>query len=130
MTITINTVVTDAMRNVNMMAAGQNPSGEEAAEALRTLNDMMLSLPATGVHTGWTELDLTDDFPLEDRHIEGVKWMLSEALVPANGMSLTREQQGKATNGRLLLEADYKILERLRVDGALAAMPSQRLVGR
>lgn len=126
MTVTINTIVTDAMRRVNMVAAGQDPDAAEADEALRQLNDLMLSLPAKGVHTGWTELTLSDDFPLEDRHIDGVKWMLAEAIVPANGMSLTREQAQKAAQGWLLLEGDYKILETLRVDGGLASMPSQR----
>lgn len=126
MTITINTVVTDAMRRLNMMAAGQDPDAAEADEALRLLNDMMLSLPAKGVHAGWTELALSDDFPLEDKHINGVKWMLVKAITSVNGMSLSREQQENVTEGWLLLESDYKILETLRVDNGLSNMPSQR----
>jgi hypothetical protein len=129
MTITISTMVTNSMRRINMLAAGQDADAAEADEVLGILNDMMLALPAKGVHTGWTTLALTDNFPLEDRHIEGVTWMLSEAITGGSGMSLSAEQQKKANAGWLALEADYKILERLRVDTGLSGLPSQRLWG-
>lgn len=129
MTVTINTIVNDAMRRISVLPSGETATAEEADENLTILNDMMLALPAKGVHTGWITLTLTDDFPLEDRHIEGVKWMLAEAIAPNHGYALSGEQSRKAFMGWLSLEADYKILERLRVDPALGAMPSQRLWG-
>lgn len=126
---TLNDIITNAMRRIGVCPVGETPSAEEAAANLSVLNDMMLALPTKGVHTGWTALTLTNAFPLEDRHIEGVTWMLAEAIAPDYGHSLSAEQKKKAVNGWLALEADYKILERLRVDPLLVAMPSQRFWG-
>ncbi len=127
MTTTINDIVTGALRNLNVIAAGEDPEAAVADEALTALNDMMLALPAKGVHSGWTELTLSADFPLEDRHIEGVKWMLAGKIAPRHGVILNPEQVRDMKSGWLALEADYKMLETLRCDDGLLNMPSQRL---
>ncbi len=127
MTTTINDIVTGALRNLNVIAAGEDPEAAVADEALTALNDMMLALPAKGVHAGWTELTLSDDFPLEDRHIEGVKWMLAGTISTGHGVTLSSKQEAKVSAGWLTLEADYKMLETLRCDDGLLYMPSQRL---
>ena len=126
MTVTVETIVTGAMRNLNLLAAGQDADAAEAAEILTSLNDMMLAMPAKGIHTGWTTLTLTDNFPLEDRHIEGVKWVLAEKIAPTHGVKLSVEQLWLARDGRIALESDYKVHEDLRVDAGLQYMPSQR----
>jgi hypothetical protein len=114
------------MRNINLLPAGQEADAAEATEALRKLNDMMLALPAKGVHTGWTEKTIAENFPLEDRHIEGVKWMLTAKLAVTSSFVLSAEQRQSIAEGWAALRADYQMPEALRMDSGLQGMPSQR----
>lgn len=124
---TIQDIVTGALRNLGVIAATEDPEAAVAAKALTALNEMMLALPARGVHAGWSTLALTATFPLEDRHIRGVKWMLAGEICENHGIVLTTKQKGYVQEGLDLLAADYKISDDMRVDDGLRCMPSQRL---
>lgn len=124
---TVRDICTDAWRGATNMLSGDMPA-EEAARALRLLNNMMLALPADGVHTGWTDSDLNDDFPLEDQHREGVTAMLALEIITDNRGAPSDRQVAKAMEGKTRLIADYKNIEELRVDRALSIMPSQRMI--
>ena len=114
------------MRRLNLIGAGEDAADVEATEGLRALNDMMMALPGQGIHAGWVSQTLAGTFPLEDRHIEGVKWMLVKKLASTAGIVLSAEQRNNAEAGWLLLNADYRIIEPLRLDSGLQYLPSQR----
>lgn len=124
MMATIRDICTDAWRGATNTLNGDMPA-EEAARALRLLNNMMHGLTADGLYIGWTDAELNDDFPLEDQHREGVSAMLERRIVADNRGTLTESQIEAARRGETRLWADYKNVEDLRVDEALAWMPSQ-----
>ena len=125
MTLTVRTIVTDALRDAGLVDINRTPDSVEADSALSMLNRMALAWPAQGIHTGWAEVTVDSDFPLEDMHREGVTAMLVEKLAAARG-GVTPDQKNAANRGYSLLAADFKVLEPLRVEPGLQGMPSQR----
>lgn len=125
---TVQDIVTRAMRGLNLIGADEDPDAGEAAKALGDLNDLALGWSADNIHTGWSEVELTDDFPLEEKHKEGVIYLLIEKIAGGRGQPLTSEQRKGAEKGLARLMADYKALETLRVDEGLQSMPSQRRI--
>ena len=59
-------VVTDALREINVLDADETASPEDASLALREMNRMMALLAGDGVDLGFPPQDsLADDFPLD-----------------------------------------------------------------
>jgi hypothetical protein len=127
---TVRSVVIRALRELNQIGADEDPDAGEAAAALASLNAMALGWSADNIHTGWATVELSDDFPLEPRHEEGVAYLLAKRIAGARGQALTPEQREYAELGLNRLQADYKAVESLRVDAGLARMPSQRPMSR
>lgn len=125
---TVRTIVTRALRELNLIGADETPDAGEAAKALAALNAMALGWSADNIHTGWSEVTLSDDFPLDARHEEGAVFLLAKRIAGSRGQPLTPQQREYAELGLSRLMADYKTLETLRVDAGLATMPSQRLI--
>jgi len=123
---TVLTIVTRAMRELNLVGADETPDAGEAAKWLTTLNAMALGWSADNIHTGWATVTLSDDFPLEAKHEEGVVFMLAKRIAGSRSQALTLEQRDAAEQGRSRLSADFKAIEGLRVDDGLQWMPSQR----
>lgn len=128
MATTVRDIVTRAMRELNLLGAGEDADAAEAAKHLATLNAMALGWDADKVHAGWQTVELSDDFPLEARHEEGVTYLLVKRMAGARGVDLTREQREMADKGWARLCADYKARDTLRMDAGLG-MPSQRSGG-
>lgn len=118
-------IVTGALQNLNALGIGEDLDTAEAGAALTALNDMAAAWEAMGVFTGWSAIALTDDFPLEDRHVEGVKWMLAGRLAPVYGKALGQDARALIENGWSMLQNDYRKIEPLGVDRTLRNMPSQ-----
>lgn len=127
MTTTVLTIVTNALRTAGMIGAIDAADAAEADVALNQLNDMALAWPAQGIHTGWSEVALSTEFPLEEQHREGVTYLLADKIASSRGTALAPADQMRAERGYRLLAADYKNLETLRVDEGLQALPSQRV---
>jgi hypothetical protein len=125
---TVRTIVTRALRELNLIGADETPDAGEAAKALASLNAMALGWSADNIHTGWPTVTLSDEFPLDARHEEGVTYLLAKRIAGSRAQALTAEQRSMAELGLSRLMADYKVLETLRVDDGLSVMPSQRLV--
>lgn len=123
---TVLTIVTRAMRGLNLIGADETPDAGEAAKWLSDLNAMALGWSADNIHTGWATVTLSDDFPLDPKHEEGVTFMLMKRVAGSRGQALTAEQREGAEQGRSRLSADFKAIEGLRVDDGLQWMPSQR----
>jgi len=123
---TVQNIVSRAMRELNLISAEEEPDANEASKALSMLNAMALGWSADNIHTGWSTVALTDDFPLEAKHEEGVVALLAERIAGSRGQGLTLGQRALAETGMSRLMADYKEIEPLRADEGLQIMPSQR----
>lgn len=123
-------IITGAMRKLGVIPSGQAPSAEEADEALECLNDLCNSWTGKDVHTGFSTLEnVSDDFILDERHHGAVKAILAEALAPNYGATVSSELRKQSYQGWLMIKADYRPIQTLRVDTGLQAMPSQRRYG-
>lgn len=127
---TVRDIVTRAMREVNLIGADETPDSGEANKAVDQLNAMAMGWSADSINTGWSTVVLSDYFPLEPRHEEGVTFMLAKRLAGARGTALTPDQMRLAELGENRLASDYKAIEGLRVENGLAMMPSQRPLSR
>lgn len=126
---TVLDIVTRAHRVLNLTGANESPSSAAAAKALVLLNAMALGWEADNLHTGWATVALSDDFPLEAKHEEGVTYLLVRRIAGDRGMQVTPVQNATAETGFSRLVADYKSFEGLRVDPGLSRLPSQRRWG-
>jgi P22 tail accessory factor len=123
---TARDIIKSAMKKAGLLASQQDPTAAEAEDGLESLNDMGLSWSAQNVHTGWSQIGLDDDIILDDRHVEGLKFMLAERISTDYGAEPLRELSRRAGLGWQLICADYLSPENLRSDRALQFMPSQR----
>lgn len=123
---TVRAIVTRTMRELNLIGADEDPDAGEAAKVLAQLNMMALGWTADNIHTGWSTVALSDEFPLDAQHEEGVVYLLAKRVAGSRGQPLTLDQREGAERGLNRLMADYKAMETLRVDSGLQGMPSQR----
>jgi hypothetical protein len=59
----VSDLVTYAMRELGLLASGENPTGDELEDGIRCLNWMLKSWQARGV-TSWRDTDGSIDFPI------------------------------------------------------------------
>lgn len=126
---TMQDIVRGAAKRIGVIRGAEDMDSSDAGDFLEALNGMMAMWPAQGVDVLWSSaLALTDTFPLEAKHEEGVKAMLAvryaEQFGKAVGPILARDERA----GWNALFADYHLPDPMRVDQALANMPSQRRV--
>lgn len=75
-------LIKDALREIGVIDAYRDPHPEDAALALRKLNQLMYSLEADTVYLGYfSQTSVNDDLPLSDAD--------AAAIVPILAMSLT-----------------------------------------
>lgn len=126
---TMQDIVRGAAKRLGMVRGREDLDASDGADLNEALNDMMKGWEARGVNVLWSsELALTATFPLDAKHEEGVKAMLavrfSEDIGRPVGQILFRD----ARDAWNALYADYALPDKMRVDRALAVMPSQRRI--
>jgi hypothetical protein len=93
-------VITDALRDLNVIGEIESPSAEQGAHALRQLNDLLEAWTEDGIDLGYFEQSLTTaDCPIPKWSERGVKAKLSEALAPTYGVSIGPELARKIADG-------------------------------
>lgn len=85
-----------------------DPSAERIEDGLEALNEMMLAYPSMGIDVDWSTKTLGDNFPLDDRHIQGVKALLAKRLAADFGIyNIPKQLDVDAQKGDTALYADY-----------------------
>jgi len=122
---TINDICTGALQKLGVIAGNETPAENDAAYCRDELNDMMLAMPAHEIYLNWTALQLADTFPLEDKHIGGVKAMLAVRVSPGFGGDslLSSVTVRQANEGYVALFGDYHRPVELMVDEGLSDLP-------
>lgn len=122
-------IVASAALRLRLVGGGETLEAADAADMLQALNDMMGSWEGRGVVINWSgDLTLNDEFPIADKHIAGVKAMLARRFANESGKPVTPQLEKDAIDGWNAIAADYLLPDMLRVDRALAFMPSQRRI--
>lgn len=126
MTTTVQEIIRGALQLVGVLDVGEAIPPADAADGLIVFNDMVASWDAKGVHTGAPEVTLSDQSPLEDLHTKALKNLLAIELAGQYGKAIPPKVEHDAQQGWQGIEADFKVIETLRVDDAMLVMPSQR----
>lgn len=82
---TMRQTIYAALKRIQVTAAGEVPTSEEATDALERFNNMMHGLKIEGINLDWRTLTLDDDIPLLPEYIRGVEAMLALELAPEYG---------------------------------------------
>lgn len=122
---TAQDICTGALKLLGIIHANETPSTEDSGYCLDELNDMMKEMDGQQIYINWTTATLATTFPLEDKHIGGVKAMLAVRVSPAFGGDklLSSVAVQRANDGYSRLFGDYHRPDELTVDDALANPP-------
>ncbi len=124
---TVRDVVQGAYVRLGLLPLGQNLDPDRAAQGLEALNDMLASWAAHGLDIGFTSpLGLSEDFPLDARHVQGVKALLAVQLASNSGIEALPPVQNEAKRGWSAILAQYIPPPKAEQDRGLTCMPSQR----
>ena len=92
MTITNSQLITDALREINVINEVDTLSPEKGAECLRKLNQMMESFKESSVNLGYfKQTDTTADCPIPDWAELGITIALAVAVASKYGASVSAE---------------------------------------
>jgi hypothetical protein len=114
-------IVARALKRINVVAAGEDPSAGDAADGLAALNAMIAGWAADGIN-------VSPDVPLPSKHEEGVIALLAVRLAPDYGREPAALVYEAANEGMYRLEADYISAPLAQFDTALIDMPSRGLM--
>lgn len=122
---TVRDVITTALRDIDAIDLADAPEADEYAEAETILTRLFYSWAADGMTITQSDgttavtlpLDLNDDFPLADKHIEGVTAILAVRLARAYGAQVDPDLYRRSKRARQRLYADFattQVLEQER----------------
>lgn len=93
-------VISDALRDLNVISEVDTPSAEQGAHALRKLNELMETWTENDIALGYfKQTSTTDDCPIPDWAQKGVKAALSVDLAPTYGATISAELAKKYDDG-------------------------------
>lgn len=105
MTATYLDTIKSALRTAGVLAAGEAASNEDADLCLERLNDLLMALNIQGAFIVSSQGVNTTNLPVADELVEGVKFMLAEAIADDFGATLSRQAMRKAAEGRRRIQA-------------------------
>lgn len=104
---TMSDIVSGALKRLRVINPRKNPDGVTADEGLTALNDMMHSWKGLGIDSDHETLTLTDEFPLDDEHIQGVKALLAVRLAGDYGLDVNAGIVRDADMGWTAIQAEF-----------------------
>lgn len=102
-------LITDSLRLAGVIHEIQTPSNEDAQDALRRLNDMMLSWDRhNGIKLGfYPQTSLSSNIPVDDEYFEVVTLQLAKRIVQHWGGSLSPDVEVQAARSWRSLTAEF-----------------------
>lgn len=100
MSVTNLQVITDALRDINVIAETETPSAEQGSHALRKLNQMMEQWLIDGINLQYfAQTSTADNIPVPEYAEKGVTAALSIELAPTYGATVSVELAAKYDSG-------------------------------
>jgi len=118
--MTPQTLIKRAMRSLGVLHTGEEPSADEAADALQDLNEMLNQWRDEGIDLEFiTDLALTDTIPYPDDHMMAFRYNLAIRLAPEFGVEPNAFLMALAETSFARLQARYTKPALLKTDEAL-----------
>lgn len=93
-------VISDALRDLNVISEIDTPSAEQGAHGLRKLNEMMEAWTENGIELGYfAQTSATDNCPIPAWAVKGVKTALALEVAPTYGATISPELAKKYDDG-------------------------------
>ena len=106
---TCRDLVETAFQEIGVVATDEAMTADQASIGMKRLNMMMHALVLEGIDTGYTSLELADQFSLDARFEEGIVYMLAGRLAPGfsrPGFDDRRFKQGLANAFLIVPDAE------------------------
>lgn len=132
---TIRTIISDALRSLQIIPAGMNASGDDAVDCMRHFNDMVRGWKASGTDitiargdteslVPFTDLTLDSAWPYGDQFLGGVKALLAVYVAAEFGRIISQTLQNRADIGWNAIMANFQTAQDAEAPEPLLYMPS------
>ena len=120
-------IITDSLRLSGVIHEIETPSNEDAQDALRRLNDMMLTFEKNnGIKIGfYPQTSLSANIPIDDEYFETITLLLARRLAQHWGGTLSSDVMMQVNNNWRSLVAEF--LDPGEAD--LSHVPGKRIGG-
>jgi hypothetical protein len=125
--MTVNDLIRRAMRSLGVLHTKEDPTADEAADALATLNDMLNAWRLTGIDLEHLTMNLTDTLPYADEDASAIRYNLAVELSAEYGIDPPMVVVALARNTYIAIKAKYTNVATLAVDSALSPIWSTNL---
>jgi hypothetical protein len=123
---TMQHVVNRALKRLGLVPLGKAADFRELTTGNAALNDMLSSWESDfGPAYSHLDRDLSDAFPLDDEHIQGVSALLAERLLDEKGKEISDPIRRDARQGWLTLQSLYVEAPEAEYDRGLTTTPLQ-----
>lgn len=102
---TARDIITRALKRLRVLASGETPTSDEAADCLDALNDMLSAWAINGIDLAHLPLTLNDTLDVPDDHVEPITLNLARRAGGLFGASLSPDDAYLATEGEGMLRA-------------------------
>ncbi len=119
------TTIKGALRAIQVLESGEEPSASEGVDALQNLNEMMHGWRNRNVNVDHVTLTLTDELKIDERHHEGIRYLLAVRLAPEYEKAVSVEVATLAESGWRGIQSHFTVPNDLKPEG-LESMPSRR----
>lgn len=123
---TTRDVIYRAMKEIRIIAPGEEPQASDVQDALQKLNSIMHGLANDGLTYTHTDLVLNDAFPFADSLIDPAVMWLAANIAGIFGQELTQKQYMDSKDGEEAVFAAYYTVPASSFDAALYRLPSNR----
>lgn len=117
---TARDLVERAFRKIGVVATDEAMTADQADIGMDALNMMMHALVLEGIDTGYTDLELADQFSLDARYDESIVYLLANRLAPDFNRAGVDDRLAKQR-----LANAFLIIPEVEIDTAIRRTSSQ-----
>lgn len=117
---TYRDVIEQAMQELGVLHASESPSGDETADALTRMNQMLTSWLYDGIDLEFESVtDVDSEVPYPDDHISAFSSNLAVRLAPIFGITPGPVIVAMAQKGKQHMQSRYMVIEPAEIDPAI-----------
>lgn len=118
---TMQDIVERAYRKIGVVAADEPMTADQGSSGIDALNMMIQQWKLRGIAITYSDLTLSDTFPLEAKFEEGTVYLLAQRMAPDNA----KAAQFDADDWFRAIQASYLVIDPVVMPTALTRTSSQ-----
>lgn len=113
---TARDLITRSLISLGTLESGENPTSDEAEDALDTFNEMANAWIYDGIDLEWLNLTLNSTIPYPDDHIPAFRYNLAVELAPQYGLPVPPAVAVSASRYKKGLRNNYADPDLMEID--------------